>query len=271
MANTSEDMAIGLGWRDHRHGRREECHQTVAVWSTAVWKPAAHVALSISVLPFLLPCLSQCFWNDTEKISPCQVLTPGTRHDVVCLFQDSLVTAVDRRLRGLVGIRAGTQATRAVAGHGPRWKPINGPGTRHDRFRSGTRWNQKAKGQWHGHHGNNGPRSCSEGEPWLRELSFWRHDTNTPAHNHGVKLHKALPLGTVGRSLADKFSAEQICETRRAGRSGPVPNNAGSERDFCGVHFAHQQQNSRDGGWFHRVSSAENEEFRHQAASHVDA
>ena len=77
-------------------------------------------------------------------------------------------------------------------------------------------------------------------KPWLRELSFWRHDTNTPALNHGVKLHKALPLGTVGWSLADKFSAEQICETQRAGRSGPVPNNAGSERDFCGVHFAHQ-------------------------------
>ena len=39
--------------------------------------------------------------------------------------------------------------------------------------------------------------------PWLRELSFWRHDTGTPVHKHGVQLHKALPLGTIGRSLAD--------------------------------------------------------------------
>ena len=36
------------------------------------WTSAEHVALSISVfccLLFILPCLSQCFWNDTEKIS----------------------------------------------------------------------------------------------------------------------------------------------------------------------------------------------------------
>ena len=36
------------------------------------WTSAEHVALSISVfccLLFTLPCLSQCFWNDTEKIS----------------------------------------------------------------------------------------------------------------------------------------------------------------------------------------------------------
>ena len=65
------------GWRDHRHGRREECHQTES--------------------------------NHHSNRRP-----PGTRHD-----QDSLVTAVDRRLRGLVGIRAG-KATRAVAR--PPWK-----------------------------------------------------------------------------------------------------------------------------------------------------
>ena len=45
--------------------------------------------------------------------------------------------------------------------------------------------------------------------PWLRELSFWRHDTSTPLHKHGVKLYKSLPLGMVGRSLADQFSEEQ--------------------------------------------------------------
>ena len=54
---------------------------------------------------------------------------PGTRHD-----QDSLVTAVDRRLRVLVGIRAG-KATRAVAR--PPWKQRTAI-----RFRSGTLKNQ---------------------------------------------------------------------------------------------------------------------------------
>ena len=47
--------------------------------------------------------------------------------------------------------------------------------------------------------------------PWLRELSFWRHDTSTPMNKQGVKLYKALPLGTIGRSLADQFSEDQIC------------------------------------------------------------
>ena len=47
--------------------------------------------------------------------------------------------------------------------------------------------------------------------PWLRELSFWRHDTSTPVNKQGVKLYKALPLGTIGRSLADQFSEDQIC------------------------------------------------------------
>ena len=42
----------------------------VVVWSTAV-EYAENVALSISVSlsPFDSACLSQCFWNDTEKIS----------------------------------------------------------------------------------------------------------------------------------------------------------------------------------------------------------
>ena len=48
-------------------------------------------------------------------------------------------------------------------------------------------------------------------KPWLRELTFWRHDTSTPVNKQGVKLYKALLLGTIGRSLADQFSEDQIC------------------------------------------------------------
>ena len=48
-------------------------------------------------------------------------------------------------------------------------------------------------------------------KPWLRELSFWRHDTSTPVNKQGVKLYKSLPLGTFGRSLADQCSEDQIC------------------------------------------------------------
>ena len=33
-------------------------------------------------------------------------------------------------------------------------------------------------------------------------------------NNHGVKLYKALPLGTIGRSLADPFSEDQICSSQ---------------------------------------------------------
>ena len=47
--------------------------------------------------------------------------------------------------------------------------------------------------------------------PWLRELSFWRHDTSIPVNKQGVKLYKSLPIGTIGRSLADQFSEDQIC------------------------------------------------------------
>ena len=48
-------------------------------------------------------------------------------------------------------------------------------------------------------------------KPWLRELSFWRHDTSIPVNKQCVKLYKSLPLGTIGRSLADQFSEDQIC------------------------------------------------------------
>ena len=51
-------------------------------------------------------------------------------------------------------------------------------------------------------------------KPWSRELSFGRHDTSFPVHKQGVKLYKALSPGTIGRSLADQFSEDQICLSR---------------------------------------------------------
>ena len=51
-----------------------------------------------------------------------------------------------------------------------------------------------------------------------RAQFVWRHDTGTPVHKQGVKtvskLYKALPLGTIGRSLADQFSENQICSSQ---------------------------------------------------------
>ena len=35
--------------------------------------------------------------------------------------------------------------------------------------------------------------------PWLRELSFCRHNTSTPLNKQGVKQYKELHLGTIGR------------------------------------------------------------------------
>ena len=101
--------------------------------------------------------------------------------------------------------------------------------------------------------------------PWLRELSFWRHDTSTPVNKQGVKLYKSLPLGTIGRSLADQFSEDQISSgqgfdliigairhhfrsyleaepERGTGRNSLVPIDEVSKRDFCGTHVANQQQ-----------------------------
>ena len=41
--------------------------------------------------------------------------------------------------------------------------------------------------------------------PWLRELSFWRHDTSTPVNKQGVKLYKAFAprndWSELGRSI----------------------------------------------------------------------
>ena len=93
-------------------------------------------------------------------------------------------TAVDRMPRGLVGMRA-EKDTRVMVCHS--WKSrIVTP------YRSG----------------------AARLRPWLRELSFWQHDTSTPVNKHGVKLHKALLLGTIGRSLADEFSEDQICSSQ---------------------------------------------------------
>ena len=50
--------------------------------------------------------------------------------------------------------------------------------------------------------------------PWLRDLNFWRHDTTTLVNKHGVKLYRALLLGSIGRSLADQFSEYQICSSQ---------------------------------------------------------
>ena len=81
-------------------------------------------------------------------------------------------------------------------------------------------------------------------------------------NKQGVKLYKALPLGTIGRSLADQFSEDQICSSqgfdliigalsivsggraRSTGRSSLVPNDEGSERDVRGIHVTNQQQTS---------------------------
>ena len=102
--------------------------------------------------------------------------------------------------------------------------------------------------------------------PWLRELSFWRHDTSTPVHKHCVKLYKALPLGTIGRSLADQFSEDQICsgqgfdliigairhhfrsyleaEPEVQAEVALYHDDEGSERDFRAIHVTNQQQTS---------------------------
>ena len=39
-------------------------------------------------------------------------------------------------------------------------------------------------------------------------------DTSTLLHKHGVKLYKALPLGTIGQSLPDQCNEEQICSNK---------------------------------------------------------
>ena len=103
-------------------------------------------------------------------------------------------------------------------------------------------------------------------KPWLRELSFGRHDTSTPVNKQGVKLYKVLLLGTIGRSLADQFSEDQICsgqgfdliigairhhfrsyleaEPEVQAEIAFVPIDEVSKRNFFGIHVAYLQQTS---------------------------
>ena len=86
-----------------------------------------------------------------------------------------------------------------------------------------TGWNASGKGYkgWcHTIHGILGSRSDTEvGLPgtWSTiETLVTRDQFLATRHQHscdqqGVKLYKALPLGTIGRSLADQFSEDQIC------------------------------------------------------------
>ena len=102
-------------------------------------------------------------------------------------------------------------------------------------------------------------------------------------YKHGVKLYKALLLGTIGWSLADQFSEDQICSSqgfdliigaiRHHFRSyleaerevqaevALYKSTRSPKRHFCGIHVANQQQTSRDGEWFQRASSAKIEGF----------
>ena len=98
------------------------------------------------------------------------------------------------------------------------------------------------------------------------DLGFWRHDTSTPLHKHEVKLYKSFSIGTVCRSSADQFSEEQICSDQGCGLIvGAIRHHFRSYLEtepevqaevalyqttrtpkgtFCGIHVAHQQQNS---------------------------
>ena len=79
-----------------------------------------------------------------------------------------VVTAVDRMPRGLVGMRA----EKGYKGNGMPFMEISDrdPIPKWDFQESGARL-----------------------RPWLRELSFGRHDTSTPVHKQGVKLYKHCP------------------------------------------------------------------------------
>ena len=76
-------------------------------------------------------------------------------------------------------------------------------GSRQDN--SGTGWNQSGKG-------------CREvDKPLWKSRTAIRSrsgDTSTLLHKHGVKLYKALPLGTIGQSLPDQCNEEQICSNK---------------------------------------------------------
>ena len=101
----------------------------------------------------------------------------------------------------------------------------------------------------------------------------------------GVKLCKALPLGTIGRSLADQFSEDQIYSNQGFDLiTGAIRHHFRSfleaepevqaEVAFCQTTRAPKgtfvEYTSRISKWFQRVSSAEIEGFHHQATGQID-
>ena len=68
----SFDVTTRVSWSRFLQDHAETLVSLVSLLSGRQrWKSAEHVALSISVFlsPFYSACLSQCFWNDTERIS----------------------------------------------------------------------------------------------------------------------------------------------------------------------------------------------------------
>ncbi len=46
--------------------------------------------------------------------------------------------------------------------------------------------------------------------PWLRATRFWRKETVTPLRKQGIKVYKALTVGSIARHAADNLSDDQI-------------------------------------------------------------
>ena len=104
-------------------------------------------------------------------------------------------------------------------------------------------------------------------KPWLRELSFWRHDTSIPVNKTRCQIVQVIaPRNDRSECLADQFSEDQICsgqgfdliigairhhfrsyleaEPEVQAEIGLVPTDEVSKRNFCGIHVANQQQTS---------------------------
>ena len=47
-------------------------------------------------------------------------------------------------------------------------------------------------------------------EPWLKELGPWRKTGGVHPEHQGIKLYRLLKVGTLGRSIADNLTIEQI-------------------------------------------------------------
>ena len=128
--------------------------------------------------------------------------------------------------------------------------------------------------------------------PWLRELSFWRTRHQYSCEQTRCQTVQSIALGTIGRSLADQFSEDQICSgqgfdliigaIRQHFRSYleaepevqaelALYQTTRAPKGTCGIHVTNQQQTSRDGEWFQRASSAQIEGFYHQATGQVDS